>query len=79
MMIATFDPRDIALPGGYRIEIVATGLNMPSGVAFDADGSNSLIRSSSAGRSSRSIVTSATPTATRAPDRLLMTNLCRRR
>ena len=30
------DPRDIALPGGYRIEVVATGLNMPSGVAFDA-------------------------------------------
>lgn len=26
---------DVALPPGYRIEIVATGLNFPTGVAFD--------------------------------------------
>src|SRR5688572_6884217 len=25
----------VALPGGYRIEVVAAGLNMPSGVTFD--------------------------------------------
>jgi glucose/arabinose dehydrogenase len=31
-----FDPRDIALPSGYRIEIVATGLTYPTGVTFDA-------------------------------------------
>lgn len=32
------DPADIALPAGYRIEPVATGLNLPSGVAFDEQG-----------------------------------------
>src|SRR5689334_13243543 len=29
------NPADIALPAGYRIEAVATGLNFPTGVAFD--------------------------------------------
>jgi glucose/arabinose dehydrogenase len=32
------DPRAVALPPGYRIEVVATGLNMPTGVAFDDQG-----------------------------------------
>jgi hypothetical protein len=31
-------PGDVALPPGYRIEAVASGLNMPSGVAFDFAG-----------------------------------------
>ncbi len=40
----TFDPprpvdaSDVAVPDGYRIEVVATGLTFPSGVAFDDDG-----------------------------------------
>lgn len=33
------DPSDIALPRGYRIEAVATGLNFPTGVAVDDSGS----------------------------------------
>ena len=32
------DPRDVAVPAGYRIEVVATGLNLPTGVAFDDQG-----------------------------------------
>jgi glucose/arabinose dehydrogenase len=32
------DPADIAVPAGYRIDIVATRLTFPSGVAFDAKG-----------------------------------------
>ncbi len=32
------DPADVAVPRGYRIEVVATGLNFPSGVAFDDAG-----------------------------------------
>ena len=32
------DPSDVALPPGYRIEVVATGLNMPSAVTFDDTG-----------------------------------------
>ena len=31
-------PADVALPAGYRIEAVATGLTFPTGVAFDAQG-----------------------------------------
>jgi glucose/arabinose dehydrogenase len=31
-------PADVALPPGYRIEIVATELTFPTGVAFDAEG-----------------------------------------
>lgn len=30
--------KDIALPEGYKIEIVATGLNYPTGIAFDEEG-----------------------------------------
>jgi glucose/arabinose dehydrogenase len=33
--VRRINPADVALPKGYRIEVVATGLNMPSGVAFD--------------------------------------------
>lgn len=29
------NPADIAVPPGYRVEVVATGLNFPTGVAFD--------------------------------------------
>jgi glucose/arabinose dehydrogenase len=32
------NPDHVALPSGYRIEVVATGLNMPSGLTFDAQG-----------------------------------------
>jgi glucose/arabinose dehydrogenase len=32
------DPTDVALPPGYRIEVVASSLNMPSAVSFDAEG-----------------------------------------
>lgn len=32
------DASAVAVPAGYRIEVVATGLNMPTGVAFDAAG-----------------------------------------
>lgn len=32
------DPRDVALPDGYLIEVVATGLSLPTGVAFDDQG-----------------------------------------
>src|SRR3954469_2954729 len=32
------DPNAIALPAGYRIEAVAKGLDMPTGVAFDEQG-----------------------------------------
>src|SRR4051812_29561190 len=31
-------PADVALPQGYKIEAVATGLTFPTGVAFDRDG-----------------------------------------
>ncbi len=34
----TVDPSDVALPAGYAIEVVATGLTFPTGVAFDAEG-----------------------------------------
>ena len=33
------NPADIALPPGYKIETVATGLTFPTGVDFDEDGS----------------------------------------
>jgi glucose/arabinose dehydrogenase len=32
------EPADVALPPGYRLEVVATGLTYPTGVAFDAEG-----------------------------------------
>lgn len=34
----TFNAADIALPPSYRIELVASGLTFPTGVAFDSDG-----------------------------------------
>lgn len=34
----TIRTSDIALPGGYVIEVVATGLNLPTGVTFDDAG-----------------------------------------
>jgi glucose/arabinose dehydrogenase len=33
-----FDPADVALPPGYRIELVAQGLTFPTGVTFDDRG-----------------------------------------
>lgn len=36
---------DIAVPSGYRIEIVATGLTFPTGVAFDAQGKACVVES----------------------------------
>jgi len=36
--IRKIDARDIALPRGYRIEAVASGLNFPTGVTFDNKG-----------------------------------------
>lgn len=32
------DPDDVAVPRGYRIEVIAEGLTFPTGVAFDEDG-----------------------------------------
>ena len=32
------DPTDIALPDGYTTEVVASGLDFPTGVVFDGDG-----------------------------------------
>src|SRR4051812_4858064 len=32
------DPSDVAVPAGYRVEVVATGLDFPTGVAFDESG-----------------------------------------
>src|SRR5436190_8545943 len=34
----TLDPKAVALPPGYRIDVVASGLNLPTGVAFDEQG-----------------------------------------
>ena len=34
----TVNAADIALPSGYRAEVVATGLTYPTGVAFDGSG-----------------------------------------
>src|SRR4051794_14075551 len=31
------DPSSVALPPGYRIDVVAQGLNFPTAVTFDAD------------------------------------------
>jgi glucose/arabinose dehydrogenase len=35
---STYQPRDIAVPTGYRVRLVASGLDMPTGVCFDGDG-----------------------------------------
>lgn len=32
------DPADVAVPAGYRVEVVATGLTFPTGIAFDDSG-----------------------------------------
>ncbi|RQW76841.1 MAG: glucose dehydrogenase, partial [Geobacter sp.] len=32
------NPSDIALPDGYKVEVVASGLTFPTGVAFDDKG-----------------------------------------
>jgi glucose/arabinose dehydrogenase len=32
------EPQAVAVPAGYRIEVLATGLNLPTGVAFDDAG-----------------------------------------
>ena len=39
------DPADVALPDGYRIEVVATGLNFPTGVTFDDKGTPYVVES----------------------------------
>jgi hypothetical protein len=39
------DPRDIALPEGYRAEVVAVGLAYPTGVTFDAEGTPYVVES----------------------------------
>lgn len=36
-----FNAADIALPPSYRIELVASGLMFPTGVAFDGEGNPS--------------------------------------
>jgi glucose/arabinose dehydrogenase len=36
--VRSLDPADVALPEGYRIEVVASGLTFPTGVAFDDEG-----------------------------------------
>lgn len=41
----SFNPADVALPQGYRIEAVATGLTFPTGVAFDANGQAHVVES----------------------------------
>lgn len=32
------DPKDVALPDGYRIEVITTGLTFPTGITFDEEG-----------------------------------------
>src|SRR4051812_40511161 len=32
------DPADVAVPDGYRVDVVATGLTFPTSVTFDDDG-----------------------------------------
>lgn len=39
------DPADVALPRGYRIEVVAAGLTYPTGIAFDDTGAAYVIES----------------------------------
>ena len=43
--VRALNPEDIALPSGYRIEAVATGLTFPSGVAFDESGTPFVVES----------------------------------
>jgi glucose/arabinose dehydrogenase len=39
------DAADVAIPAGYRIEAVATGLTFPTGVAFDGNGTPYVVES----------------------------------
>ena len=43
--VRKINPADVALPGGYRIEAVATGLTFPTGITFDEDGEIYVIES----------------------------------
>ena len=33
----SYDPEDVAVPRGYRVTLVASQLDMPTGVCFDAE------------------------------------------
>ena len=33
-----FEPRDVALPAGYKIELIARDLTFPTGMCFDDKG-----------------------------------------
>jgi glucose/arabinose dehydrogenase len=44
-MPRTVTPGDVALPPGYRIDVVATGLTFPTGVTFDAAGQPFVVES----------------------------------
>src|SRR4051794_1129205 len=39
------DPQDIALPAGYKIELVARDLTFPTGVTFDPSGNACVVES----------------------------------
>src|SRR5678809_328111 len=39
------DPADVALPDGYKIEVVAQNLTFPTGVAFDDSGQMYVVES----------------------------------
>lgn len=39
------NPADVAVPEGYRVEVVATGLTYPTGIAFDGDGTPYVVES----------------------------------
>ena len=39
------DPADVALPAGYRIEVVARDLTFPTGIAFDQNGQGYVVES----------------------------------
>lgn len=43
--VRRINPSDIALPEGYKIEAVATGLTFPTGITFDDDGQVYVIES----------------------------------
>ena len=39
------DPADVAVPAGYRVEVIAEGLTFPTGVAFDDSGAPWVVES----------------------------------
>jgi glucose/arabinose dehydrogenase len=39
------DPADVAVPKGYRVEVVATNLTFPTGITFDASGAPCVVES----------------------------------